>query len=87
MGIVSARARMFGAFEARRVKVGGEWRGFELTAPGSKHALYVSPGTGIGVAQAGRLAARLTEAGAPSPLPVLLADALARGARAGGGAG
>jgi deoxyribonuclease V len=82
MGVVSARARTFGAFEARRVKVGGEWRGFELTAPESKHAIYVSPGTGMGVAQAGRLAAQLTAFDAPSPLPVLLADARVRKSRA-----
>lgn len=82
LGKVALRARRFGAFDARRIRVDGEWRGFELTAPPAKNALYVSPGTGMGVEEAGRLAARLTEPGAPSPLPVVLADALARRARA-----
>jgi deoxyribonuclease V len=87
LGKVSTRSRRFGAFGTRKVSVDGEWRGYELAAPGSKHSLYISPGTGIGVEQAGRLAAAITGPDDESPLPVVLADRLARRARAEGRAG
>jgi deoxyribonuclease V len=84
LGKVSARSRRFGEFDARKVVVDGEWRGYEMAAPGSKHSLYISPGTGMGVEQSGRLAAAITRPDDESPLPVVLADALARAARAEG---
>ncbi len=84
VGTVRAQARPMGAFETRKVSIDGEVRGFELRSPLSRHALYVSPGTGLGVLQAARLAAGLTEPADESPLPIMLADRLSRRARAEG---
>lgn len=82
VGSVARKARTLGAFEARAVSMEGEVRGYELQAPPHRERLYASPGTGISVPQAASLAATLTEPGAESPLPVLLADDLSRRARA-----
>lgn len=81
IGEVAARAKALGPFEGRRIRFDGEVRGSELRPKKSGPWLYVSPGTGMSVAEATKLAATLTTPGEESPLPVMLADALSRQAR------
>lgn len=81
VGTVERAHRMFGALEGRKVSIDREVRGFKLKSPSAARAMFVSPGTGVSVLDAARLAAALTSAGAPSPSPVLRADALSRRAR------
>jgi deoxyribonuclease V len=84
VGTVAAKARRIGRFEGRAVRLDGETRGFELRPVGEGPAVYVSPGTGMTVLEAAQVAAALTQPGEKSPLPVALADALSRRARAQG---
>jgi len=81
LGEAVGSPRPIGPFEARTIEVDGEGRGLELRQRGRSHALFVSPGTGLTVLEAGRLAAVLTRPGDKSPRPIALADELSRRAR------
>ena len=86
-GDVDAKPKAVGEFEVRKVKLDREVRGAELRPVARAGPwLYVSPGTGMSVTEAAKLAADLTAPGDESPLPVKLADALSRKARAAGAA-
>lgn len=86
VGTVAARSTRVGPFLAREVSVANEVRGVELVAreaPRKGRRLYVSPGSGLSVKQAARIAAALTSPAEESPTPVLAADRLGRRARSG----
>jgi len=77
IGAEADRPRRVHGHDAYRLRVDGESRGARLGRAQGGGA-YISPGTGLSVAQAVAIAARLTRVGARSPWPVAAADRACR---------